>query len=96
MSFSQPILSVVPLVGDVLQIRVDSGESPHNDIDAALLVSSKRQLCVLRLTSTARKMLIICVLQGPVVGVAEGPESPPGGTTDCGMVGRHGCGGVVR
>jgi len=40
-------------------------------------------------------MLIICVLQVSAVGVAEGPESPPGGTADYGTVGHHGCGGVV-
>ena len=96
MSFPQPILSLVQLVGDVLQIRVECGESPHSDIDAALPISSKCQLYVLSPMSTARKMLVICVLQIPAVGVAESPESPPGCTADCVAVGGHGCRGVVR
>ena len=77
MSFPQPILSLVQLVGDVLKIRVECGESPHSDIDAALSVSSKCQLCVLSPTSMVRKMLVICVLQVLAVGVAERPKSPP-------------------
>ena len=94
-SLYQPVLSLVQHVGDVLQVGVEHGSGSGEGVDAVLSVISESHHGLLCPAGSAREVAVLCNLQRLVMSVAEGPESPPGCTTDSGEVGGEGRSGVV-